>query len=33
MVKDTVDREDLKIEWCPTEETWAEVLIKPKQGK
>ena len=33
MVKDTVDRGDLKIEWCPTEEMWADVLTKPKQGR
>ena len=33
MVKDTVDRGDLKIEWWPTEEMWADVLTKPKQGK
>ena len=33
MVKDTVYREDMKIEWCPTEEMWAYVLTKPKQGK
>ena len=24
-VKDTVDRGDLEIEWCPTEEIWADV--------
>ena len=33
MVKDTVDRGDLKIEWFPTEEMWSDVLTKPKEGK
>ena len=33
MVKDTVDRGDLKIEWHPTEEMWEGVLTKTKQGK
>ena len=33
IVKDSVDRGDLKIEWCPTEEMWEDVLTKPKQVK
>ena len=33
MAKDTVDRGDLKIEWCLTEKIWAYVLTKPKQVK
>ena len=33
MVKDTVNRGDLKIKWCLTKEMWADILTKPIQGK
>ena len=33
IVTDTVDKQDMKIEWCVTEEMWEDVLTKPKQVK
>ena len=31
--KDVIKRGDLSVEYCPTEEMWADVLTKPLQGK
>ena len=32
-IKDVIDRGDLSVEYCPTEEMWADILTKPLQGK
>lgn len=31
-VKDCIERQELTVEHCPTEEMWCDVLTKPKQG-
>ena len=32
-IKDVIARGDLSVEYCPTEEMWADVLTKPLQGR
>jgi hypothetical protein len=32
-MKDIIDRGELSVKYCPTEEMWADVLTKPLQGK
>ena len=32
LIKDKVDREEITIEHCPTEQMWTDINTKPKQG-
>jgi hypothetical protein len=32
-MKDIIERGELSVEYCPTEEMWVDVLTKPLQGK
>ena len=32
-ITDRIEAGDVEVEYCPTEEMWADVLNKPKQGK
>jgi hypothetical protein len=32
LIKDKVDREEITIEHCPTEQMWTDIYTKPKQG-
>ena len=32
LIKDKVDRGEITIEHCPTEQMWADINTKPKQG-
>ena len=32
-IKDRIDKGDMEVRWCPTQEIWSDVLTKPKQGQ
>ena len=32
-IKDKIAKGELTVEHCPTEEMWADILTKPKEGK